>query len=52
MSDAYDLAEAVQTAVENLKTAPRVQADVRRELRSALAAFASTRDLEHFEVRE
>lgn len=38
--------------VEDLKTAPRVQADVRRELRAALAAFASTRDLERFEVWE
>lgn len=38
--------------VEDLKTAPRVQADVRRELRAALAALASTRDLERFEVWE
>ncbi|MBW9088160.1 hypothetical protein JNB91_09925 [Rhizobium wenxiniae] len=38
--------------VEDLKTAPRVQADVRRELRTALEALASTRDLERFEVWE
>lgn len=38
--------------VEDLKTAPRVQADVRRELRAALGALASTRDLERFEVWE
>lgn len=52
MSDSYDLLEAAQTAVEDLKTAPRVQADIRRELRAALAAFASTRDLERLEVWE
>lgn len=38
--------------VEDLKTAPRVQADIRRELRAALEAFGSTRDLERFEVWE
>lgn len=38
--------------VEDLKTAPRVQADIRRELRSALAALASKRGLERFEVWE
>lgn len=38
--------------VEDLKTAPRVQADIRRELRAALEALASTRDLERFEVWE
>ncbi|MBW9070622.1 hypothetical protein [Agrobacterium pusense] len=38
--------------VEDLKTAPRVQADVRQELRTVLEALASTRDLERFEVWE
>lgn len=36
--------------VDDFKTAPRVQADVSLELRSALAAFASTRDLGPFEI--
>lgn len=38
--------------VEDLKNAPRSQTEVRRLLRAALEAFASTRDLERFEVRE
>lgn len=38
--------------VEDLKTAPRVQADVSLELRAALEALASTRDLKRFEVWE
>ncbi|MBB3387182.1 MULTISPECIES: hypothetical protein [unclassified Rhizobium] len=38
--------------VEDLKTAPRVQADVHGEFRSALEALASTRDLGRFEVWE
>ena len=36
--------------VEDLKTAPRVQAGIRRELRADLEAFASRSDLERFEV--
>lgn len=38
--------------VEDLKTASRVQADVRLALRAALETLASTRDLERFEVWE
>lgn len=36
--------------VEDLKNAPRSQADVRRELRSALESLCLTRNLERFEV--
>ncbi|WP_079210629.1 hypothetical protein [Brucella pituitosa] len=36
--------------VEDLRNAPRSQADVRRELRSALESLCLTRNLERFEV--
>lgn len=36
--------------VADLKTAPRVQSDVLREIRSALNGIAATRNLERFEV--
>ncbi len=38
--------------VEDLKSAPRIQSDVLRELRAALEVLASTRNLERFEVSE